>query len=103
MVVDILDMVLHAGKKRRSIRDFTRKVIKLSEETGELSEAFLGVTSKINRKHKKWEDVREEAIDVAIIALDIALKCRLPGDPRTNVIKWFKRKVGKWTKRKQKI
>ena len=46
---------------------------KLLEEIGEVSQAFLSVTSESNDKKKTWADVREEAADVLIIAADIAL------------------------------
>ena len=101
---DILDMVWNAAKrKRRSLPSLARRIIKLNEEAGELSEAFLGSTSKTNRKHKKWADVREEAVDTAIIALDIALTCHEAGDPKEDTIKWFKRKINKWLRRQQKL
>jgi NTP pyrophosphatase (non-canonical NTP hydrolase) len=57
----------------RSITNLTRRVLKLIEELGETSEAFLGVTSANNHKNKKWDDVSEESADVLIVAIDIAL------------------------------
>ena len=40
-----------------------RRIIKLSEETGETSEAFLYASIPDNRKNITWNDFREEAID----------------------------------------
>lgn len=48
-----------------------RRIIKLMEELGEVSEAFLNVTSPNNRKNKSWNDVREELVDSFIVAIDI--------------------------------
>lgn len=56
--------------------DLARRVLKLQEEAGELAEAYLNVTSKHNKKNKSWEDVREEAIDCAIVAIDIAFSIK---------------------------
>jgi hypothetical protein len=42
------------------------------EEIGELSQAYLNVSSVSNGKQKTWDDVREEVADCLIVALDIA-------------------------------
>jgi len=47
-----------------------RRLLKLSEEKGEVSEAFLSVSSASNYKDKTWDDVREELVDVMIVAID---------------------------------
>lgn len=55
-------------------KDFSvcdRRLIKLIEEMGEVSEAFLNITSSNNLKNKSWEDVREELVDCFIVGLDI--------------------------------
>jgi hypothetical protein len=50
-----------------------RRVLKTTEEVGELAEAVLSVTSKSNAKGKKWMDIVDEACDVAIMGIDIAM------------------------------
>lgn len=51
-----------------------RRIIKLSEEVGELSQAYLSLTSSQNRKNMTTEDVLEEAVDCFLVSLDIALR-----------------------------
>lgn len=72
IISDVLDMVAQANPTR-SRPALERRVTKLLEEIGEVSQAFLSVTSASNDKKKTWADVREEAADVLIIAVDIAL------------------------------
>lgn len=50
-----------------------RRIVKIMEELGEASEAFLNVTSLSNGKNKRWSDVREELADAVIVAVDCAL------------------------------
>lgn len=50
-----------------------RRILKLSEELGEASQAYLNVTSPSNGKNKTWGDVREELADTVIVAVDCAL------------------------------
>lgn len=65
----------------RSFAKLYRSVIKVAEESGELAEAYLVVTSDNPNavKRKTHRDIREEAIDTAIIALDVALT-PMPGE-----------------------
>lgn len=80
--MEILRHIYEVVQKRQptfSERYTHRRVTKLGEETGEVSEAFLSVTSESNGKNKTWIDVREEAVDSAIVALDIALT-KFPGE-----------------------
>ena len=79
-----------------------RRIGKLAEEYGELWEAYLNVTSAHNGKGKTWDDVREEGIDVAIVALDI-VATRLPTDEgkteeemRQDIIDMVLKKLNKW-------
>lgn len=51
---------------------FSRRYIKLFEELGEVSEAYLDVTGG-GRKKKTYEDVLEEQVDAVIVLLDIAV------------------------------
>jgi NTP pyrophosphatase (non-canonical NTP hydrolase) len=57
----------------RCTANLDRRLIKMLEELGELSEAFLSITSMDNDKNKTWADVQEEAVDVLIVGTDIAL------------------------------
>jgi len=57
----------------RRVDNITRRTLKVGEENGELAEAVLSVTSASNNKGKEWIDIVEEAIDVVICALDVAL------------------------------
>lgn len=63
-----------AANPARSQANLSRRVLKLVEELGEVSEAYLGVTSgSSNGKGKTWDDFREETADVFIVGMDIAL------------------------------
>jgi len=55
------------------------RILKLSEEVGEVSEAVIGVTGQNPRKGvtHTWDDVRAELCDVVITAL-IALRTLTP-------------------------
>jgi hypothetical protein len=69
----IIDLVTQANPER-STANLRRRLHKLLEELGELSEAYLSVTdTTISTKNKTWLDVREEAVDVLIVAIDIAV------------------------------
>jgi NTP pyrophosphatase (non-canonical NTP hydrolase) len=59
--------------EEREVYTLDRRIMKISEEAGELAEAYLSVTSINNSKDKNWMDVMEEAVDVAIVAMDVAL------------------------------
>ncbi|MGQ5637148.1 MULTISPECIES: MazG-like family protein [unclassified Streptomyces] len=64
----------HAGREGLLLR-----VLKLSEETGEVAEAIIGATGQNPRKGvtHTWEDVQAELCDVVITAL-IALRTLTP-------------------------
>ncbi|MFJ4694810.1 MazG-like family protein [Streptomyces sp. NPDC088766] len=55
------------------------RVLKLSEEVGEVAEAVIGATGQNPRKgvSHTWEDVRGELCDVAVTAL-VALRTLTP-------------------------
>lgn len=72
IISSVIDLVAQANPTRAQ-PSLERRVTKLLEEIGEISQAFLSVTSANNDKKKTWSDVREEAADVLIVALDIAL------------------------------
>lgn len=67
--MNYLGIVREISNKDFSVCD--RRLIKLMEEMGEVSEAFLNITSLNNSKNKSWEDVREELVDCFIVGLDI--------------------------------
>lgn len=50
-----------------------RRLLKIMEELGEASEAYLSRTSKSNYKHKTWDDFRVECVDILIVMLDVAM------------------------------
>lgn len=72
LISNILDLVARANPTRCAT-SLDRRVTKLLEEIGEIAQAFLSVTTPDNDKKKTWDDVREEAADVLIVAVDIAL------------------------------
>lgn len=106
--MDILQQIFEVVNKRNPQYDeryTSRRVIKVNEESGEVSEAFLSITSDSNGKNKTWEDVREEAVDTAIVALDIALT-KFPGEESwddeklyTEVENMIAKKLAKWKKK----
>jgi NTP pyrophosphatase (non-canonical NTP hydrolase) len=71
--------------------------LKLSEESGELAQALLGITGNINASKSglklTQEEAMEEAIDVIINAFDISF--RLGGDTE-RIQDALKRKMEKW-------
>jgi hypothetical protein len=110
---DIIQLILEINA-RRTPDQLARRVIKLQEECGELAEAYLGVTSSYNRKHKTWPDIREEAIDTALVALDVALTptpeeyaqnrdyLDMYEEIRADIQRVVKRKLAKWARAQKK-
>lgn len=95
------DRVVDANRER-STKTLIRRIGKLGEELGELWEAFLNVTSLTNGKNKTWEDVREEAVDLVIVGIDV-LATRLPIDEgksdeeiRAEIMNVIEEKLLKW-------
>ena len=72
-VADELTQAIRNANLTRHHTTLNRRIIKLAEELGEVSEAYLNVTSLNNGKGKTWADVREEMADLVIVALDCAL------------------------------
>ena len=68
----IIELVAKANPGRQK-NNLNRRIHKLLEEVGEVSEAWLNATSATNHKKKEWADVEEEAADVLIVAADVAL------------------------------
>lgn len=73
------DMIRDADLDRKHSK-FNRRLIKMMEELGELSEAYLYASSEDNNyKGKTYADVREELADMIVMACDLAA-VRLPGE-----------------------
>lgn len=104
---DIIEKVKEANPKRK-FASFPRRVIKLGEEKGEVDQAYLSVSSKSNSKNKSWADVREELVDVLIVATDLLLHDFPDEDGLTYEDKLARihsevdRKLKKWNKKQAK-
>ena len=68
----IVDCIRDANPTR-SITCLRRRLMKLLEELGEGCEAYLSTTGSTNYKQKTWADYREEACDIMIVMIDVAL------------------------------
>ena len=112
-MTNILKMVFDAKKKKYKDLDISKKRLlrrglKLSEECGEVCEAIFGITDEENYKGKTYDDVREELVDVIIVALD-ALFSEFEDEELPNnfddIIKLrsviFEEKITKWLKDKK--
>lgn len=89
----------------RDNNTFSRRIMKLGEEYGEINEAYLNVTSLHNDKNKTYDDVREELVDLLIVTVDCLLT-RLPGDEdktdddiEKEITQWVRVKLDKWAKK----
>lgn len=69
--IDALCGWLDATRPADSREGLLLRIIKLSEEVGEVAEAVIGVTGQNPRKGTThtWDDVRSELCDVAVTAL----------------------------------
>ncbi|MFJ9705697.1 MazG-like family protein [Streptomyces sp. NPDC101234] len=70
---------LEATRKHAGPEGVLLRILKLSEEVGEVAEAVIGATGQNPRKGvtHTWEDVQGELCDVAITAL-VALRTLTP-------------------------
>ncbi|MFI9804992.1 MazG-like family protein [Streptomyces sp. NPDC052301] len=77
--VDDLWSRLEATQKHHGREGVLLRVLKLSEEVGEVAEAIIGATGQNPRKGitHTWEDVQAELCDVVITAL-VALRTLTP-------------------------
>jgi len=77
--VDELFSRLEAAQPRPGQEGLLLRILKLSEEVGEVAEAVIGATGQNPRKgvSHSWDDVQAELCDVAITAL-IALRSLTP-------------------------
>ena len=100
--MNILKLIQKVGAPQRSIITLRDRLAKAGEELGELAEAILHHTSETNPKAKTHDDIVEEAVDLAIMAMDIALTKPVVGDltnkeARQRVEALFEEKAGrKW-------
>ena len=75
----LLRAISDANPQRKFVT-MARRLLKIGEEYGEATEAYLVFTSTAtSRKKKTKDDIREECMDIAIVALDCALT-RMPGE-----------------------
>ena len=98
----VLKDIQEIGAVNRSPATVERRLLKATEELGELAEAVLSATSASNAKGKTWMDVVDEACDVAIMGIDIAMT-KPPGQESINDDAWrdivkkiFALKLKKW-------
>jgi NTP pyrophosphatase (non-canonical NTP hydrolase) len=98
----VLKDIQEIGAVNRSPATVERRLLKATEELGELAEAVLSATSASNAKGKNWMDVVDEACDLAIMGIDIAMT-KPPGQEsigddawRDVVKKIFALKLKKW-------
>lgn len=96
--------IIYKANPRRSLDNLERKMLKIGEESGEAMAAYLNVTSELNAKGSSWKDLREELLDIIIIAVD-CLYTPIPIDEGKNreqieaeIFEEFKRKMAKWEK-----
>ena len=76
--------------------DLLGRLVKLTEETGELAQAVLGATGHPNRSKSApitMDEVREEAVDVSICAMDIFIAA---GGSFEDFEDLLVKKVAKW-------
>lgn len=80
---------------QRDKKDTTQTYVKLGEEHGELAKellAYLNTPSTLHRFSTR-ESVVEECIDVALVAISLAIKA---GANRPEIEKMFRSKMDKW-------
>lgn len=105
--MDIIHKVWEANRKR-DMAIFARRMLKLGEEYGEASQAFLSVSSENNSKNKSWDDVREELTDCIIVALDLYCHKMPDEDEATlesklaSLHSMLDKKLKKWHKKQKK-
>ncbi len=94
---DVIEAIEQANPTRE-VENLGRRLIKIVEEVGEASEAYLNVTSPANGKQMTWADVREEFADAVIVAVDCAITPTpdqvKAGLTRQQVVEEFARVIG---------
>lgn len=96
---------VQVANPRRDLVNLPRRMIKLGEEMGEACEAYLYASTEDSIKPITWIDLREEAVDAAIVAMDIALTSLpiddglSPAEIREKVDQMFQLKLKKWCRK----
>lgn len=62
----------------REVSNLRRRALKLGEELGEVAQAYLAITSKNNYKLLTFLDLREESVDVFVVAADLMFHIACP-------------------------
>lgn len=100
--LNILEEIREIGAPARCMEQLHRRILKLGEEFGEVTEAYLAITSPGNYKNITPADLREELVDVVIVALDVMLH-RVPGEENLSddelgeaLEAVFAKKLAKW-------
>lgn len=89
-----VDRILEISNTKEG-KNLLQLTVKCMEELGELSEAVLSYTgaSGSEYKMKTLDDVKEEAIDIFIVATSIMGKL---GMSKEDIIAITEKKIGKW-------
>ena len=85
-------------------KSLQERALKLSEEAGELAQAVLSVTNAPGSAYKNHSiaDVREEAVDAAIVALSLlAHTSATRAEFETELNRLMKQKCAKWSEKVQ--
>lgn len=80
-------------------KSLQERTLKLGEEAGELAQAVLSATGASGSTYKglSLADVREEAVDAAIVALSIlAQTCENEAQFQSEMAQLFENKCAKW-------
>lgn len=77
-------------------KTLSEKVLKATEEIGELAEAVLSSnkSSGCGYKNKNKQDILEESVDLAIVAISVALEVGTTEE----ITQEFEKKISKWKK-----
>ncbi len=82
---EMIEEIGHLGRARH-YTNLERRLLKVFEEIGELTEAWLNTTCPVNYKKKTSRDIREEGIDCLIVLIDCALTHRPGGTGITSML-----------------
>lgn len=103
---EVFRKILEANPER-NYSSMSRRLIKVMEELGEASEAYLNITSSYNGKNKSVDDFREELVDCMVVIVDCLLT-KLPGEEdmtsesiEANILEILDTKLAKWANNKK--
>jgi len=82
--------------KEKDTKSIEETALKLSEETGEVSQAVLSSlkVTGTEYKHLTKEDVKEENIDVILVAFSLLYKLGCDND---EIVSIMSKKISKWS------